>query len=196
LLRLAKPTDTVAVFLSGHGYNEGRDYMLLPTDAEWMTDIKVFRRAKAVLWPEIQTAIQNAQGRRILFMDTCHSGNSHAGGLDEAAYYANIVAYYSARWDQLAVESAKYGHGAFTKAVIEGMSGAANADGDRQVMTLELRDYLSRRVPELALEQKRQQNPQFFQARDAQVYSLARVERAVGYARKPALSSLNMENIP
>jgi hypothetical protein len=175
LLRSAKPNDTVAIFLSGHGYNEGRDYLLLPTDAEWSKDLRAFRRSKAVLWTEIQTAIQNAQGRRMLFMDTCHSGNSHAGGLDEAAYFANIIAYYSARWDQLAVEAAKYGHGAFTKAVIEGISGSANADGDRQITTKELRDYLDRRVPELAAEFGQEQNPQFFQARDAQVYSLARV---------------------
>ncbi len=175
LLRRAKPNDTVAVFLSGHGYNEGRDYLLLPTDAEWSKDLRAFRRSKAVLWTEIQTAIQNAQGRRMLFMDTCHAGNSHAGGLDEAAYFANIIAYYSARWDQLAVEAVKYGHGAFTKAVIEGVGGRANADGDRQITTKELRDYLDRRVPELAAEFGQQQNPQFFQARDAQVYSLARV---------------------
>ena len=175
LLRRAKPNDTVAVFLSGHGYNDGRDYLLLPTDAEWSKDLRAFRRSKAVLWTEIQTAIQNAQGRRMLFMDTCHAGNSHAGGLDEAAYFANIIAYYSARWDQLAVEAVKYGHGAFTKAVIEGIDGRANADGDRQITTKELRDYLDRRVPELAAEFGQEQNPQFFQARDAQVYSLARV---------------------
>jgi WD40 repeat protein len=175
LLRRAKPNDTVAVFISGHGFNDGRDYLLLPTDAEWSKDQRAFRRSKAVLWTEIQTAIQNAQGRRMLFMDTCHSGNSHAGGLDEAAYYANIIAFYSARWDQLAVEAAKYGHGAFTEAVIEGVGGRANTDGDRQITTKELRDYLDKRVPELAAEFGQQQNPQFFQARDAQVYSLARV---------------------
>jgi len=175
LLRNAKPNDTVAVFLSGHGYNDGRDYLLLPTDAEWSKELRTFRRSKAVLWTEIQTAIQNAQGRRMLFMDTCHAGNSHAGGLDEAAYFANIIAFYSARWDQLAVEAVKYGHGAFTAAVIEGIGGKANTDGDRQISTKELRDYLDRRVPELAAEFGREQNPQFFQARDAQVYSLARV---------------------
>ena len=110
-----------------------------------------------------------------VFMDTCHSGNSHAGGLDEAAYYANIIAYYSARWDQLAVEAGRYGHGAFTQAVIEGVGGLANGDGDRQITTKELSSYLALRVPQLAGEFGREQSPQFFQARDAQVYPLARV---------------------
>ena len=81
-----------------------------------------------------------------VFMDTCHSGNSHAGGLDEAAYYANIIAYYSARWDLLAVEAGRYGHGAFTQAVIEGVGGPANGDGDRQITTKELSCYLALRV--------------------------------------------------
>jgi WD40 repeat protein len=175
LLRKSKPNDTVVVFLSGHGYNEGRDYLLLPTDAEWSNELRSFRRSKALLWTEIQTAIQNAQGRRLLFMDTCHAGNSHAGGLDEAAYYANIIAYYSARWDQLAVEAGKYGHGAFTKALIEGVNGSANGNGDQQITTEELRQYLDRRVPQLAAEYGREQNPQFFQARDAQIYAVARV---------------------
>ncbi|NJM35476.1 MAG: caspase family protein [Rhodomicrobium sp.] len=176
LLRRSKPNDTVVVFLSGHGYNEGRDYLLLPTDAEWSKELRSFRHSKALLWTEIQTAIQNAQGRRLLFMDTCHAGNSHAGGLDEAAYYANIIAYYSARWDQLAVEAGKYGHGAFTKALIEGVNGKANLNDDQQITTEELREYLDKRVPELAAEYGREQNPQFFQARDAQIYAVARVQ--------------------
>jgi hypothetical protein len=45
-------------------------------------------------------------------LDTCYAGNSHAGGRDEAAHFANIIAYYSERWDQLVVEAVKYGHGA------------------------------------------------------------------------------------
>jgi Caspase domain/WD domain, G-beta repeat len=176
LLRDSKPNDTVVVFLSGHGINEGRNFLLMPTDAEWSRSEQAFRRAKAVLWSEIQTAIQNAQGRRLLFMDTCHSGNSHAGALEDAAYYANIISYYSARWDQEALEDSRYAHGLFTQAVIEGLAGKANLDGDSQITTEELRLYLDKRVPELAAELKKKQNPQFFKARDAQVYSFALVK--------------------
>jgi len=176
LLRRAGPNDTVVMFIGGHGINEGRDYLLLPTDAQYSEADEMFLRARTVLWAEIQAAVENALGRRVLFMDTCHAGNSHAGDLSDAAYYANIIAYYSARWDQLAVEAGKYRHGAFTKAVIEGMEGRADADGDRDVTTEELRDYLAKRVPEIAAEFGEAQNPQYFEARDAEVYALARVE--------------------
>lgn len=65
---------------------------------------------------------------------------------------------------------------AFPKAFIHGVGGLANTDGDRQITTAELRVYLDKRVPELAKEFGHEQNPQFFQARDAQVYPLARMD--------------------
>jgi hypothetical protein len=56
------------------------------------------------------------------------------------------------------------------------MSGRADANGDRDVTTEELRDYLAMRVPQIAAELGRAQNPQYFPARDAEVYALARVQ--------------------
>jgi hypothetical protein len=97
-------------------------------------------------------------------VDTGHSGNSHASALEDAAYYANIVCYYSARWDQRALETPKYGHGLFTEVVIESMAGTANLDGDAQITTEELRTCLDKRVPELAAELSKEQDPQFFKS--------------------------------
>ncbi len=39
--------------------------------------------------------------------------------------------------------------------------------------TVQLNDYLQARVPELAKPFQREQNPQFFKGRDAEVYPLA-----------------------
>ena len=50
-------------------------------------------------------AIEAAKGRRILFIDTCHSGNAYNQRLGNAAYHANIVAYTAARFDQEARHS-------------------------------------------------------------------------------------------
>jgi hypothetical protein len=55
---------------------------------------------------------ETAKGRRILFIDTCHSGNAYNQQLGNAAYHANIIAYTATRFDQEALENAKLGHGA------------------------------------------------------------------------------------
>jgi len=54
------------------------------------------------------------QGRRLLFVDTCHSGNAYNQQLGNVTYHANIIAYTSARFDQEALEDPVLGHGLFT----------------------------------------------------------------------------------
>ena len=117
--------------------------------------------------------MDGAKGRRLLFIDTCHSASAYNQRLGNAAYYANILAYSSARWDQEALESSALGHGLFTHALVEGLGGAADAAKSGRVDTVQLSDYLQRRVPELAKPFQREQNPQVFKGRDAEVYTLA-----------------------
>ena len=53
-----------------------------------------------------KSAVEAAKGRRLLFVDTCHSGNAYNQRLGNAAYHANIIAYTAARFDQVALEDA------------------------------------------------------------------------------------------
>ena len=114
-----------------------------------------------------------AKGRRILFVDTCHSGNAYNQRLGNAAYHANIIAYTAARFDQEALEDAKLGHGLFTYAVVEGLQGGGDLGAKRRVSTRELAGYVVRRVGELAKALKGEQEPQYFKGRDADDYVLA-----------------------
>ena len=98
LLRQAEETDTVVLFIAGHGKNEGPDYRFLPTDAEWTGG--ALRGSTVVPWQVLQSAVEAAKGRRLLFVDTCHSGNAYNQRLGNAAYHANIIAYTAARFDQ------------------------------------------------------------------------------------------------
>ena len=167
----ALPNDTVAVFLAGHGMNDGPNYRFVPTDAESANG--TIRPSSVVPWYAIEEAIDGAKGRRLLFIDTCHSAGAYNERLGNAAYYANILAYSSARWDQEALESPDFKHGLFTEALVEGLAGAADIKKDGHVDTAELNDYLQKRVPELANSLQHEQNPQFFKGRDAEVYTLA-----------------------
>ena len=170
LLRQSKPNDTILLFVSGHGFNEGQSYRFLATDAAFSGG--ALRNSTVVPWVNFQETIEAVKGRRILFLDTCHSGNSYNQRLGNDSYAANIIVYSAARWDQEALERSDLGHGLFTYAVVEGVNGAAkNPAGE--VKTESLRDFLGRRVPEMAKALKRDQEPQYFRGRDAQDYLLA-----------------------
>ncbi len=171
ILRGAQPNDTVAVFLAGHGINDGPNYRFVSTDAAVADG--ALKPSSVVPWYAIEEAVDGAKGRRLLFIDTCHSAGAYNQRLGNAAYYANILAYSSARWDQEALESVAFGHGLFTYALVEGMAGAADLNHDGRVDTAELAEYLRKRVPELAAKLKGEQEPQFFRGRDAETYPLS-----------------------
>ena len=171
-LRLAKETDTVVLFISGHGKNDGPDYRFLATDAAWAEG--ALRGSTVVSWQILQGAIEAAKGRRILFIDTCHSGNAYNQRLGNAAYHANIVAYTAARFDQEAMEDPSLGHGLFTYAVVEGLEGKAMVASRGEISTQSLAGYIVERVGAMAKALKGEQVPQYFKGRDAQDFVLAR----------------------
>jgi WD40 repeat protein len=172
----AKANDTVLLFVAGHGFNEGPNYRFAATDAEW-GETTILKPATAVPWFDFQEALTEAGGRRILFLDTCHSGNAFNPKLLSDSYEANIMVYSSARWDQLANEDPMLGggHGLFTFALVEGLDGAAR-DESGAVRAERLRDFLRARVTALSSKFMNPQEPQYFRARDAENYVLARVQ--------------------
>jgi WD40 repeat protein len=172
LLRQARETDTVVLFVAGHGVNEGPSYRFLPTDAAWMDG--ALRGSTVVPWQVLQEAVEAAKGRRLLFVDTCHSGNAYNQRLGNAAYHANIIAYTSARFDQEALEDPVLGHGLFTYAVVEGLEGKGAMASKNQLSTKDLAEYVVGRVGALARAMRAEQEPQYFKGRDAQDYVLVR----------------------
>jgi len=174
LLRAAGQNDTVMLFVSGHGVNDGPNYRFVPTDAAW-GEHSILRSSSAVPWYAFQEALTGANGRRVLFLDTCHAGNAFNQRLLSDSYEANIMVYSSARGDQEALEAPSFGggHGAFTFALVEGVNGGAR-DGAGEVRADGLRDFVKGRVAGLAAKLAREQEPQYFRARDAENYVLAR----------------------
>jgi hypothetical protein len=120
-----EPDDTVVLFLAGHGENEGADYLFMPEDAEDL-DGKHFRRSTVVDWSVLQKALQDAQGFRIMFVDTCHSRGAYNQRLIKDAADANIVVFSATDSATEAQEDANLGHGIFTYALAEGLNGKAD----------------------------------------------------------------------
>jgi Caspase domain len=172
LLRQAGETDTVVLFIAGHGVNDGPSYRFLPTDASWMGG--ALRGSTVVPWQVLQEAVEAAKGRRLLFVDTCHAGNAYNQRLGNAAYHSNIIAYTAARFDQEALEDPALGHGLFTYAVVEGFEGKGARANKGQLSTKDLADYVVGRVGALAKQMKAEQEPQYFKGRDAADYVLSR----------------------
>ncbi len=68
--------------------------------------------------------------------------------------------------------NSSYFYGLFTNAVVQGVNGPAKTSSGK-VKAESLRDFLGKRVPQMAKQLNREQEPQYFRGRDAQDYLLA-----------------------
>jgi uncharacterized caspase-like protein len=103
-------------------------------------------RGSVVPWTALLGAMSEAVGRRFLFVDTCHSANAFNFRLMKDTVDADIVAYSATNREQLSVEIPQLRHGVFTYALLEGLAGAADTNGDKVIRVFELGSFLSERV--------------------------------------------------
>lgn len=158
-LRDLAPEDTVVVFIAGHGVNDAREgYAFLPRDARLEASGRL-DSASVVKWLTLEAALQNAKGRRILFVDTCQSAGAINGQLVKSLGDAEVISFTAASREQDAWEFPHLGHGAFTSAVLEGLAGNADLNQDGAISVLELGNYVTARVLELT---NSGQHPDFY----------------------------------
>jgi uncharacterized caspase-like protein len=151
-------TDIGILLLAGHGLNDRLGgYYYAPANI----DLNALDQT-GVQFSDIKQALANVAGRAVFFVDTCHAGNALGGRranvnpvINELTSAENGVAVLSASTGrQEAQESADWGHGAFTKAILEGVTGGADYQKSGRI-TLKMMDlYLSLRVKELTAGQQ------------------------------------------
>jgi WD40 repeat protein len=155
--------DVGVVFLAGHGVTDPRgNYSYVPYNArlEDVAGVALPTRASSVPASEIRQALRDLVGNALFFFDTCHAGG--AAGItfrgapdtnkliNEIAESANAIVLASSTSGELSQERADWQHGAFTKALLEGLAGAADAMPKDGVVTIdELNLYVKERVKEL-----------------------------------------------
>lgn len=157
LINEATQKDVVIMFIAGHGINDGlNNYYFLSYDA----DIQSLR-STAVKWTEFKDVITNLPSKVILFVDACHSGNilgsRKRGEADITTAIKDLIAagtgqvIMTATTDNSAAyEDASWEHGAFTKALMDGLkSMQADFDKNNIVTIKELDFYITQRVKEL-----------------------------------------------
>lgn len=149
--------DVAVVFLAGHGVNDADGiYYFLPQDVE----VDRLKRT-AVIFTEIRNTLISLSGKALLFIDTCHAGNVLGTGtrgfradttavLNELSSADNgVIVFAAATGRQFAQESPKWGNGAFTKAILEGLNGQADFNKSGRITHKMLDLYISERVKRL-----------------------------------------------
>lgn len=156
-LHQAKAADTIIVFAAGHGVRSdtGEYYYLTPgaTAADPYDGIERTQLESLVTWDRLLAK------RRLLLIDTCHSGEAYGeatrGSMMTAAFEQDEVdlaigegLYIFAASSEAGLARERDGNGLFTRALIDGLDGAADdgGDGNGLVDVVELMSYASKRV--------------------------------------------------
>jgi uncharacterized caspase-like protein len=119
-----------------------------------------------LVFSDLKNTVQSIAGKAVMFVDTCHSGNVMGARrsvadinavVNELASAENGAAVFAASTGrQYSLEDPQWQNGAFTKALVEGISGRAEYGGKGKITINMLDLYLSERVKELT---KGQQTP-------------------------------------
>lgn len=150
--------DVAFAFFAGHGINDpltGQFYFL-PHNA----DTNAIKRTM-VANTDVTSTLDSLPGKRVLFLDSCHSANvagktKTRAAMDlaqvrkelESAGNGTLV-FAAASGRQGAQENPTWGNGAFTKALIEALGGKADTRGTGRVTVTMLNSYVAERVKEL-----------------------------------------------
>lgn len=161
----AAPDDVVFIFIAGHGikHRQSGSYYFVPHNADFESILSKGLRMSD--FEEAVNILSDNVNKVIIAMDTCHSGalqaglRSLGGGEDLTETLREASGRYilaAAKSGEESMEGEEYklhdkdaGHGVFTYALIQAMSGRANYDGDDHISLNELFQYVAKQVPRL-----------------------------------------------
>jgi WD40 repeat protein len=154
---VSNTNDVAMIFLAGHGVTTpDQHYRFLPYDY----DANRVERT-TISDGELQDYLTKIGGKKIFFFDTCYSGALLSGRATstqpDVDKFANqlkaaengIVVFTSSTGNELSQEKDEWNNGAFTKAVVEGLRGAAARPQNPVIMISDLNGYVSQRVRDL-----------------------------------------------
>ncbi len=166
------PDDVVVVFLAGHGMNDAvrrRGYAYLCHDAsfEEVSGEAVPVEGSTIGWEDFRP-LAALPCRKIALVDTCHAGalapSRRAATVRD--FQENMILVLSASADdESSQEADAWGHGAFTKVLLEALAGAADTrgaggqGGDGLVSVDEVVEHVLAGVPVLTGSGRKGQHP-------------------------------------
>lgn len=155
ILKESTQKDLSVIFVAGHGLKDDRgNYYFLPYDG----DPDKLRRT-GVKWFDFQDVLSSLPSKVIFLVDTCHSGDvtGKRRGVEDmtsalrelVSAESGVVVMTASTGKESSQERPGWGHGAFTKALIEGLEGKADFNRNKTVDVKELDLYVTNRVKEL-----------------------------------------------
>ena len=150
------PNDIAVLFFAGHGVVDAADtYYFLPHD---MRESQLHR--SAVSETQLRDALAAVKGRTLFFVDTCYA--SHAigklgrretvrlvNGLSQSEM--GVIVFSGSAPRQESLESTAWGNGAFTKALLDGLTGLADSRRVGFVTHVGLDGYVAKAVRALTV---------------------------------------------
>jgi len=163
----AGPGDVAVVFLAGHGVQDlaTGSYYFLPHAAS--PDTLLTAGVRMTDFDEVVRVIRRNARAVVVMLDTCHAGAMRLAARNlvsaddlptRLSAGENFYLLAAAKPGNDSKERAELGHGVFTYAVLEGLQGPADADGDGFISVSELFGYVARLVPRLTGEQQHPYN--------------------------------------
>ncbi len=147
LLAAVDRRDVVVIFLSAHGVRDAQLEYYLGTHEVDPKDLP----ATGVHFREVTELLEQLPGKVLMFVDTCHSaGITGAKSIAADPLYEltsdeyGTIVFASSLSREVSLENEAWGHGAFTKAILETFADKAsdlNADGYLSLTELEQRVY-------------------------------------------------------
>ncbi|MBT1687585.1 caspase family protein [Dawidia soli] len=158
------PDDIILAFISSHGFILDGDFRIQGDDYA-----PTRQRSTSVSFrQEIVGILEEVPCKKIIFVDACHSGGARANPADINfeisklnAAKKGLTVFASSRGEEQSYEDPQWKNGAFTRAIIQGLTlGRADADKNHIVTLHELHTFVSKEVATVVRKVKnRAQNP-------------------------------------
>lgn len=160
-LRSTKPEDVVVIFMAGHGHSIGEHWYFLPGDmplAQERGQTHFLLDSRAISTRRLIQAIQAIPaGRILLAIDSCQSGQvtstlskgQELRAMASIGREAGVHVLAATRPDEYAMEFESLGHGAFTLALLSGLSQAERGSGTT-VRAVPLLAFAERETPAIS----------------------------------------------
>jgi WD40 repeat protein/uncharacterized caspase-like protein len=162
LKEVARPDDLLVLFLAGHGIvdDQTQQYYFLGHDFR-LADLDQGEYTKCISWDDFR-ALADVPCRKLALLDTCHSGavqplrSYHLKTAVRALQEDVIFTVTASAGHEKAAEKKDWGHGVFTKCLLEALEGRADDSRDGVVTLDEVVTYVTESVASLT---ERRQNP-------------------------------------
>ena len=140
--------DIRVIMIAGHGGISDESYFFFPHNRDPAVDPLEDSIKWTTFWDKLK---QRPDSKAFLFVDTCRAGAASSKDFVGDSERTGVIFFAAAKSDQNSVEDPNFRHGVFTQALLEGLRGQGDADADHnnKIDSLELENFIRKRVKEL-----------------------------------------------